>query len=299
MKSITSILPALAFFAASVSATACPTNDGATVTSNSRDFHVECFTDRPGGDLPNGLVWVSSLDDCIAACSANTLCRGATYSPGTPGPCYLKSELKEGNYSPSGQVSVTNPLYTCPANDGNTPSLTADSKYIIECSYDRIGGDMDNSPVYVSDLEHCFGACESRQGCIAASFKPSLSRSNSPCYLKSSLQPRFIDSTIWGFRRNSVCPDQDGQTYTSSCGATYQVECFKDRYGSVMAPSPVTTSSFKDCVDLCSSTSGCVDVSWSQGFPSGTCYLKSAVGPQEADNKIWGARQLTSCGVPT
>lgn len=58
----------------------------------------------------------------------------------------------------------------------------------------------------------------------------------------------------------------------------------------------VFVNTLNDCMNACSSTLGCVDVSWVAGSP-GPCYLKSAAGPVVPNSKVWGGRQLSKCGI--
>ncbi|KAI9658744.1 MAG: hypothetical protein M1821_002304 [Bathelium mastoideum] len=64
------------------------------------------------------------------------------------------------------------------------------------------------------------------------------------------------------------CPNSNGTTYTASNGDQFVIECKFDRTGGDL--SMKYTDNFQGCVDLCSSTPGCIDVSY-----SGTaCYMK-------------------------
>jgi hypothetical protein len=90
-------------------ATSCPESDGSTLETNLGSFYVQCGADRPGGDMPNSPVWTSSFDDCIYQCDHDDMCRGAFWSPGSPGACYLKSDLKTAVYNPNIWAAI-NPL---------------------------------------------------------------------------------------------------------------------------------------------------------------------------------------------
>ncbi|KAL5115342.1 hypothetical protein ACEQ8H_006787 [Pleosporales sp. CAS-2024a] len=61
--------------------------------------------------------------------------------------------------------------------------------------------------------------------------------------------------------------------------------------------STVSTSyvnSLGECLEDCSKTLDCVDVSYEQGTP-GPCYKKNAIGDIRVNSNIWGGRQLSGC----
>ena len=150
-------------------------------------------------------------------------------------------------------------------------------------------------PVWTPTFQACMEACESNTGCVDISWIPPTGAGNGVCYMKNELNTGFVNSAVWGARRWSVCPNMDGQPWEDGCGAWYQVECFMDRFGGVMAPSPVTTHSFEMCIYLCGQNPNCVDISWEQGYPAGTCWLKSSVGEASQNMDVYGARQLSPC----
>lgn len=291
---VTPILYILASLVNVSVATSCPESDGSTLETNLGSFHVQCGADRPGGDMPNSPVWTPSFDDCIYQCDHDDMCRGALWSPGSPGACYLKSDLKTAVYNPNIWAAI-NPLSECPTYNGTNQDIALNTIYTVECYQDRIGGDMPNSPVWTPTFHACMEACEGNSGCVDISWIPPTGSGNGVCYMKNELKTGFVNSAVWGARRWSVCPDMDGQPWEDGCGAWYQVECFMDRFGGVMAPSPVTTHSFEMCVYLCGQNPNCVDISWEQGYPAGTCWLKSSVGEASQNMGVYGARQLSPC----
>ena len=67
------------------------------------------------------------------------------------------------------------------------------------------------------------------------------------------------------------CPKSNGTTYTASNGDEFVIECKFDRTGGDLEMK--YTNTFQDCIDLCSSTTNCVDISY-----SGTaCYMKDVL----------------------
>jgi len=109
---------------------ACPSSNSLCYTTPGNDiYHIECFTDRVGGDL--ALAWTSSLEDCLETCSDTPGCVDVSFVPSltaaiTPSTiqygCYLKSSIQNAvsNSKVMGAVLVgrgnsSMPLPTFPA----------------------------------------------------------------------------------------------------------------------------------------------------------------------------------------
>lgn len=90
------------------------------------------------------------------------------------------------------------------------------------------------------------------------------------------------------------CPSSNGTTYTAN-GASYLVECFTDHLGGDL--SSTRTSTLDACITTCSTTTGCIAVSWVPGAP-GFCYMHSTLTAASTNNGVWGA-VLTSSAVVT
>jgi len=90
-----------------------------------------------------------------------------------------------------------------------------------------------------------------------------------------------------------LCPESNGISYRTSCGAEYVIECGIDRAGGDM-PGVVYTNDLATCMAQCDSTQGCSTVSWVQGSP-GPCYLKSSAGTPNNNPSVHGAKQLKGC----
>lgn len=97
-------------------------------------------------------------------------------------------------------------------------------------------------------------------------------------------------------KRSLSCPGSNGASYTASNGAVFVVECYTDRPGGDMGMQ--YTASLDACANLCATTSGCKDVSWVPGSPTGPCYMKNALNAASTNNGIYGAR-LSSAGSST
>jgi len=57
-------------------------------------------------------------------------------------------------------------------------------------------------------------------------------------------------------------------------------------------------SSLGECIESCTNTLGCVDVSFVNGSP-GPCYMKSKAGDIVVNSNIWGGRQVSGCTTAT
>lgn len=65
---------------------------------------------------------------------------------------------------------------------------------------------------------------------------------------------------------------------------------------SVVAMSYANT--LNECIESCTNTLGCVDVSFVNGSP-GPCYMKSKAGDIVPNSNIWGGRQVSGCTTAT
>ncbi|KAH9828843.1 PAN domain [Teratosphaeria destructans] len=90
------------------------------------------------------------------------------------------------------------------------------------------------------------------------------------------------------------CPYSNNTIYTASSGNQYVIECGVDHAAGDMG-STYVNDSLLECLNVCDSTPGCVDVSLS----GAACYLKSTLGTALNDVGIQGARLLTSSTSPS
>jgi hypothetical protein len=79
----------------------------------------------------------------------------------------------------------------------------------------------------------------------------------------------------------------NGKIYTAPSGKKYTVECGIDHAGGDFLTVPHETT-FQSCMDVCDSTTGCVDVSWVWG----TCYLKNKLTEGVALSHVWTGRPI-------
>lgn len=96
-----------------------------------------------------------------------------------------------------------------------------------------------------------------------------------------------------------TCPESAGSSYTDLAAVSYGIGCHRSYAGSDIG-SPVTASTFIECLPYCDSLSGCVGVQFDT--TSNLCYLKSSFGGVESSNPniIFGLknRAAPGYGVP-
>ncbi|KAF2492266.1 hypothetical protein BU16DRAFT_108581 [Lophium mytilinum] len=245
---------------------------------------------------------------------------------------YLCSSSSSSSSASSTPAATTPTPLSCPGDDG-TPYTAADGAiYTIECATDHYGGNLAMS--YQDSLEKCIELCESSAGCVDVSFLPG--NPSGPCYLKQSVGEKQTNSGVWGALKvsgasatpsssslssssvsatssptgvssacpNGVlssapsCPSSDGTCYAVN-GDLYSVSCFTGSYGGDLALS--WESTFQACLTTCSTTPGCIDVSYPASSDGGNapCYMKSAIGEARSDSRIWGGRLISSAASST
>lgn len=185
---------------------------------------------------------------------------------------------------------------SCPSADGTTYN-----GFQIYCSTDFYGGDMSSQAT--DTLEACIDLCASTSGCIDISY-------NGICYLKNTLtaaqsnanvigaalpgrytassssttttKPTTTSSTAASATTTSTaalsCPASNGQTYLG-----FQIYCSTDFFGGDMINQYAST--LEECIQACKSTSGCVDISYTNNI----CYLKSTLTAAQSNGNVIGA----------
>ncbi|KAF3006711.1 hypothetical protein E8E13_009234 [Curvularia kusanoi] len=173
-------------------------SDGLKYTSKKGTFLIECGIDHAGGDM--GSSSTDTFAACIEDCAATTGCVDVSYVWGA---CYKKNSLKEGSSvghvwsaklipdgtDSTGPISTVTPI-TCPASNGQTPSIASGGTYEIACGTDYGGGDFKSLDVESFDL--CLKACDDNEACQAVAYvAPS-------CYLKNVVNPGSAVAYVWG-----------------------------------------------------------------------------------------------------
>ncbi len=173
---------------------------------------------------------------------------------------------------------------TCENNASNATVYTAqNAQFDILCGVDYAGGDMGAQGV--STFAECITLCDSTPGCVNVAFAPW-----GMCWMKNQNTTPSPNSGIWTAKSKTgltglTCIDNfsDKKTYTSPDGAVFDIACGVDYAGGDM--SSRNTNTFKECVDACGSTPGCVDVAYSA--PS--CYLKNTLTAPRSSSHVWTA----------
>ncbi|OCK73498.1 hypothetical protein K432DRAFT_447803 [Lepidopterella palustris CBS 459.81] len=284
-------------------AQSCPASNEQTFVdpSSQKTYRIECDVDRPGSDFP-APVWVNSLGDCIARCSSTSGCVNIAFASGSsPAPCYLKSGLnptstKTGTIG-AHLLSAEGPQ--CPDVDNTclNPTNLNEVCYQVGCG-GAYSGTIVGQKTAIS-FQDCINYCESSvtSGSIYARFDPDVGsiKPGGQCHCQSSISSTIIAQS-WGARRTSVmCPDHNGQNFTSSTGRKFLIECGIDRPGGDMYPTPAYTNGLEYCLQVCAQIPGCIDVAWHIGYPSGTCWFKNQTMGAKVDPEVMNAKWVPDC----
>ncbi|KAH0359780.1 hypothetical protein KCU65_g9787, partial [Aureobasidium melanogenum] len=92
-----------------------------------------------------------------------------------------------------------------------------------------------------------------------------------------------------------ACPSANGTEYTTPMGDIFIIECHLDREGSDIKMIQVGSLKLSDCIDACSATPDCVDISMS----GSACYMKNASVRPITNQAIRGARMVYSANNST
>ena len=157
--------------------------------------------------------------------------------------------------------------------DPATPALIPTSIYSIsgrifapKCQFDTTGPVLS---ITSASFYNCIISCGANQACQAISWTAGT------CYQKSSTGQLIASGGVSSFVTSTssapTCPDWDGRTY-SNTGGDFTIKCGIDYVGiGDMGSSSQPT--FQNCIDTCSTSSGCVSVVYS----GDACYLKNAI----------------------
>ena len=265
-------------------------SDGTTYTTASSSYQIHCGTDYYGGDLPS--TTTATFEDCLSACDSATGCLAVAYVSGS---CYLKSKVNAptANDGVWGAKRTDAPAQTlsCANNQSNgTTYQSGQQSYTILCGVDNYGGDI--SSITTSTLELCIAACDSTNGCIDVSY------SGNTCYMKNKLttwtkngnvDTAILTSAEQGASNPSPpggpsCDESDGQQYTASSGAIFDIICGVDYYGGDLIS--LDAAAFETCIEACAANAQCVDVS----YLGTSCYLKSVLKSPISYSSVWTAK---------
>lgn len=164
----------------------------------------------------------------------------------------------------SASIDCTNPL----TNNAIVASSTPGEFFQIHCGTDYYGGDLSNTAA--ATFEACINTCAATTGCVDVSYIDNI------CYLKSSLTSpsanSLVNNAVLLGAQPQICYNnrQNNSLYISGL-AIYQIECQTDLPGGDMPGGESNQLTFAACINVCSTTRGCVGAAY-QGT---TCYLKN------------------------
>ena len=128
-----------------------------------------------------------------------------------------------------------------------------------------------------------------------------LSRSRGRHLLLATALLTTIHAQFPGNVGNIICPAANLTTYTSVyTRQVFNITCGSDSTGDTLV-NTVQSTTFQACVEACTATTGCTDVSFVGTTGAGTCYMKNpATGPPSANAGIqraalWYTLPLFSC----
>lgn len=169
------------------------------------------------------------------------------------------------NSSVPPSASATASALSCDGKDAGTTftHITSKATYDITCGADYPGGDL--KFLWTESFDACVVACDEEKGCLTVAFR------SGACYLKNQSTQTASDAGIWAAKKHGdkvatssdeptcVGKASDATTYKSASGSTFKIVCGKEYGGGDLTSTSVT--SFKDCIETCSTTSECIDVS--------------------------------------
>ncbi|KAF2660805.1 hypothetical protein K491DRAFT_711394 [Lophiostoma macrostomum CBS 122681] len=195
----------------------------------------------------------------------------------------------EGGHSHSDPSTWT----LCPQANGTTYNAPNGDLFEILCDFDQRSGYMGS--YHVDCFASCINLCAGLTGCQGLSFTKDAGDTGAGwCYPKNEYHlPFYPVDGVWGAKLivPVTCPNPKSYTYTGPSGGLFKLECGVDHPGGDFGF--LYTSTFNECIDTCDSTSGCVDVSYIPGTPTGPCYLKNGIDTAVSNEKVWGAIDIT------
>jgi hypothetical protein len=230
-------------------------------------------------------------------------------------------------YTTSSSAVVSDPsTYTCPDQDGALFQGPNGKIMQVQCYEDHQASQIGID--WVESFAVCLAHCDALSACKAIAYTGQAGPGF--CYMKGGIGASAHSDNVWGAvevvgsgsiasvssTTTSVslsvvdggassstisatplaCPSSDGSTFIASNGALYTVECFIDRYGGDIVGSVKDTLSLEECINYCETLPTCVDVSYTGGAGSGTCWVKSVAGDKHTNGGVWGAKKIQNTG---
>ncbi|KAK7513905.1 hypothetical protein IWZ03DRAFT_425321 [Phyllosticta citriasiana] len=246
-------------------------------------------------------------------------------------PTTVSSSATTSSSTSASYSSTAAPTVLCPNGNGTIVTTLDGSTWAVECTWDRIGGDLGSKIAY--SLNQCIQYCSETANCIQISFvMPNPPGDPSPCYMKNTLMAPNVNQNIWGARKltsgsgspstsssssststNAIaaatsylaapdgptCPSANNTVYTvPATGGRYLIQCGLDAAGNDMAANPrwasVDRSQWNaNLMAQCDATPNCA---WISG--SGNAgYFKSSINYLWSQPDITGMRKLSGGGA--
>ncbi|OCK81422.1 hypothetical protein K432DRAFT_17427 [Lepidopterella palustris CBS 459.81] len=130
---------------------------------------------------------------------------------------------------------------------------------------------------------------------MSPGFSFSGSTSSTPVISSTSIPSSSASTPVSSAYPNGIsastpsCSVSDGFCFVVN-SAIYRISCFSDDYGDDLSLTWEPT--FQSCLTTCSTTTGCIDVSYipASGNGDGPCYMKSNIQAAKPDASVWCAR---------
>lgn len=256
-------------------------------------------SDRLSSSSTSSSTYASSGTSSLSSQS-----QGSKQSSAVSTPASSSLDTQERTTATTSKLVTPSPIVGCPSANGTEYTTPMGDIFVIECYLDRKGSDMKMVQVGSLKLSDCIDACSATPGCV------DISMSGSACYMKKASRTPISNQAIRGARmvysaNNSTTlpvagssspgsssfstpdyPSANGTSYTAANGAMFIIECGMDRAGNDLSIVHINSGQLQACMDICSSTSKCVDVSMS----GSACYMKHDIGAHIVHNGVSGAR---------
>lgn len=248
-------------------------------------YFLGCYGDDTAaralsGSAP-GLGSKASLETCAAACTGYTYF-GTEYSD----ECYCGNTINvESGTGVSGKPQTSGCTMVC---DGNQEEFCGGSGrlslYALNGTVVSASSSSTSSTSTSTSTKTSTSIFSSQTS--SASSSSSSSSSSSKVSSTSSTTSTAASPTV-----SIICPDNNGTIYTALNGAEFILECYLDRTGGDFAVDYV--SSYAAACEACSTTTGCVALSWLPGINNPN-YMKGSIVTGSYNSGVWGARLLSS-----
>jgi len=277
----------------------CPSDNGANITVGAQVFSLQCNTDHAGGDL--AATSAISVDACAATCAATSGCVGASFVPGFPGSCYMKSVIGQAiaNGNVWALVPANGAISASSSTTSSSSSVTTSTSVVLATS----------SALFVNTTSTAATSVTTTSTSSSSSTTSSATSAPTPTILcPSSSNLTYTLNTTSLLPSNSsaltnlTLPSSlnTSALVNTTTSTTFLLQCSTDHPGNA---GMLYTPTMYACMAACANMTGCTDVSYVAAGGMGTmapCYLKTGSvdggiqnGVGEASG-VWGAVVVNS-----